>query len=89
MKHKLTFYAIGDLVTKTTGAILAKPSLLSAPSNDSPTTSHGTEDVKKEKVQAIDQLVTSLLLDKVYSPASNPTQPKEIRDVVRSVLGAQ
>ncbi|EPQ29725.1 uncharacterized protein PFL1_02945 [Pseudozyma flocculosa PF-1] len=73
-----------------TSAILSQPTHLS--NRETATiSSAGTEDISLDKVKAIDQLVTRLLLENVYSPAlsaQGTEAAKTVRDVVRKVLAA-
>ena len=62
---------------QTTAALIATPALGKAGPDDS---------IDAAKLKQIDQLVTSLLLNKVYTPQAVPT--KHLRDAVRSVLAA-
>lgn len=52
------------------------------------TENSGAEDLDNVKVKQIDTLATSLLLDKIYTPAALGPSAKSLRDAVRSVLGA-
>ncbi|KAN0065059.1 Inositol phosphatase SIW14 [Thecaphora frezii] len=73
-----------------TSTLISQPTLL-ATKVASSISSPGTEDISLDKVKAIDQLVTKLLLEKVYSPAlatQKSDSAKQVRDVVRKVLGA-
>ena len=66
------------------GTKVVTSALIAAP----PPKNTAAEDaIDQIKVQKIDQLVTSLLLDKVYTPQAVPS--KHLRDVARAVLGAK
>lgn len=62
---------------QTTAALIATPALGKATPDDT---------IDSAKVKQIDQLVTTLLLNKVYTPKA--VASKHLRDTVRSVLAA-